>query len=114
MHIRGAVSTSQSLFKPCIVVSYDGLSAQILLHEPYAKLDDANCVSSRKTLAASRIIVDLMHAVTATNYDVTLLDLQPFVSQIFTALYCHSLNPTDVLVHGGESTRTVSQGSSGR
>ena len=56
-------------------------SAQILLHEPHAKIGDVNCQSARRTLAASRAIVELMHAITGTNYDVSLLDLQPFVSQ---------------------------------
>ena len=55
------------------------ISAHILLHEPHAKPDGGNCPSARKTLIASRAIVNLMYTLTATNYDVTLLDLQPFV-----------------------------------
>ncbi|KAF7796741.1 hypothetical protein EIP86_007924 [Pleurotus ostreatoroseus] len=53
--------------------------AQVLLHEPHARIGDMSCVSTRKTLSASRAIVELMYAITATNYDVTLLDLQPFM-----------------------------------
>ncbi|KAJ3537494.1 hypothetical protein NM688_g6679 [Phlebia brevispora] len=53
--------------------------AQVLLHEPHARIGDMTCVSTRKTLAASRVIVELMYAITATNYDVTLLDLMPFM-----------------------------------
>lgn len=53
--------------------------AHILLHEPHAKPDVAGCVSSRKTLNASRAILELIYMVAATNYDVSLLDLQAFV-----------------------------------
>lgn len=53
--------------------------AHILLHEPHAKPDAGSCVSSRKTLNASRAILELMYVLAATNYDVSLLDLQAFV-----------------------------------
>lgn len=59
------------------------ISAHILLHEPHAKPDGSNCPSARKTLLASRAIVNLMYTLTATNYDVTLLDLQAFVRIFF-------------------------------
>ncbi|KAI0340132.1 hypothetical protein BDW22DRAFT_441359 [Trametopsis cervina] len=50
--------------------------AHILLHEPHAKPDVLNCTSAAKTLCASRAIVELMYTIGATNYDITLLDLQ--------------------------------------
>ena len=53
--------------------------AHILLHEPHAKPDVITCPSARKTLTAARAIVELMYMLSSTNYDVTLLDLQPFV-----------------------------------
>ncbi|KAI0691177.1 hypothetical protein BC835DRAFT_1432535, partial [Cytidiella melzeri] len=53
--------------------------AQILLHEPHAKPDATSCPSATKTLMASRTIVELMYTLGATNYDITLLDLQVFM-----------------------------------
>lgn len=55
--------------------------AHILLHEPHAKPDTPNDPSAVKTLMASRTIVELMYTLGSTNYDVTLLDLQVFVSR---------------------------------
>ncbi|PSS32185.1 hypothetical protein PHLCEN_2v2058 [Hermanssonia centrifuga] len=43
-------------------------------------------MSGRKTLSASRSIVDLMYTLTATNFDVSLLDLQPFVCAFIHAI----------------------------
>lgn len=76
-----------------------------MLHEPHAKPDTPNDPSAVKTLMASRTIVELMYTLGSTNYDVTLLDLQVFVSQFFVHA---SLVPgltnaciiLDVLVHG--------------
>ena len=78
--------------------------AHILLHEPHAKPDLATCVSSRKTLNASRAILELMYVLAATNYDVSLLDLQAFVRDLYRYLSGEeelmSGCAVDVLVYG--------------
>ncbi|KAF8507193.1 hypothetical protein F5888DRAFT_1602133 [Russula emetica] len=48
--------------------------AIILLHDPYAHIHSAGCVSAFKILEASRNILELIYAVCSTSFDVTLLD----------------------------------------
>ncbi|KAI0691861.1 hypothetical protein BC835DRAFT_1359567 [Cytidiella melzeri] len=48
--------------------------SQLILHEPYADISDSNCVSRQQILKAVRSILDLMYSLTATSYDVSLLD----------------------------------------
>lgn len=74
-----------------ICFPFSVISASILLHEPHAKPDGGNCPSARKTLLASRGIVNLMYTLTATNYDVTLLDLQTYVRSL--CIRFHRRNP---------------------
>lgn len=56
-----------------------GRSAQIHLHEPFASPGNRSCTSALSILTASRAIVDLLHTVTSTSYDVSLLDTCAFV-----------------------------------
>lgn len=46
----------------------------ILLHEPHANVDRANCTSAAKVLESARAILELIYAVWSTNYDIGLLD----------------------------------------
>jgi hypothetical protein len=46
----------------------------ILLHEPHANVDRANCTSAAKILESARAILELIYAVWSTNYDIGLLD----------------------------------------
>ncbi|KAG2350468.1 hypothetical protein BDR05DRAFT_954566 [Suillus weaverae] len=46
----------------------------ILLHEPHANVDRANCTSAAKILESARAILELLYAVWSTNYDIGLLD----------------------------------------
>lgn len=46
----------------------------ILLHEPHANIDRANCTSAAKILESARAILELIYAVWSTNYDIGLLD----------------------------------------
>ncbi|KAG2118422.1 hypothetical protein DEU56DRAFT_837880 [Suillus clintonianus] len=46
----------------------------ILLHEPHADVDRANCPSAAKILESARAILELIYAVWSTNYDIGLLD----------------------------------------
>ncbi|KAG1783846.1 hypothetical protein EV702DRAFT_1055829 [Suillus placidus] len=46
----------------------------ILLHEPHANVDRANCTSAAKILDSARAILELIYAVWSTNYDIGLLD----------------------------------------
>lgn len=47
---------------------------RILLHEPHANIDRANCTSAAKILESARAILELIYAVWSTNYDIGLLD----------------------------------------
>lgn len=57
--------------------------AQIILHEPFARPGSYACISAYKILSSSRAIVELLHQVSSTSYDVSSLDLYPFVSNSF-------------------------------
>lgn len=56
-------------------------SAQIHLHEPFAKPGSDQCTSALAILTASRAIVDSLHVITSTSFDVSLLDTMAFVSE---------------------------------
>src|SRR6266850_2119008 len=49
-------------------------SAIILLHDPYAHVHSPGCVSAFRILEASRNVLDLIHIVCSTSFDITLLD----------------------------------------
>jgi hypothetical protein len=49
-------------------------SAIILLHDPYAHVRSPGCVSAFRILEASRNVLDLIHIVCSTSFDITLLD----------------------------------------
>ncbi|KAF7791287.1 hypothetical protein EIP86_002301 [Pleurotus ostreatoroseus] len=53
--------------------------AQILLHEPFARPGSYACISAYKILSSSRAIVELLHQVSSTSYDISSLDLYPFL-----------------------------------
>ncbi|KAG8926278.1 hypothetical protein FRC01_009058, partial [Tulasnella sp. 417] len=48
--------------------------AMLLLHDPHANLDSPNCLSADRMLAAARAILDLIYKLTATSFDLMLLD----------------------------------------
>jgi len=48
--------------------------ATLLLHDPHAVPDSPNCLSSTRMLSAARSILDLVYKLTATSYDLLLLD----------------------------------------
>ena len=64
-------------------ISLTDFSATILLHEPHARPGSATCIHAAKILRASRSIVDLAYTLNATSYDVSLLGLNPVVSEIY-------------------------------
>jgi hypothetical protein len=49
-------------------------SAIILLHDPYAHFHSPGCVSAFKILEASRGVLELIHIVRSTSFDITFLD----------------------------------------
>ncbi|KIP05989.1 hypothetical protein PHLGIDRAFT_107482 [Phlebiopsis gigantea 11061_1 CR5-6] len=53
--------------------------AQIHLHEPFANPGSQSCTSALSILTASRAIVDSLHGVTSTSFDVSLLDTMAFL-----------------------------------
>ncbi|KAI0702317.1 hypothetical protein BC835DRAFT_108286 [Cytidiella melzeri] len=53
---------------------------QIQLHEPYSRPGKQSCTSALKILTASRSIVDLLHAISSSSFDVSLLDISAFLS----------------------------------
>ncbi|GBE77868.1 hypothetical protein SCP_0107500 [Sparassis crispa] len=53
--------------------------AQILLHETHAIVGRSTCVSSRKILTSARAILDLLHGVSSTSYDLSLLGIFPMI-----------------------------------
>ncbi|KAJ3541142.1 hypothetical protein NM688_g6125 [Phlebia brevispora] len=53
--------------------------ASILLHEPFARPGSYACISAYKILTSSRAIVELLHQISSTSYDVSSLDLYPFL-----------------------------------
>ncbi|GJE86693.1 fungal specific transcription factor domain-containing protein [Phanerochaete sordida] len=54
--------------------------AQILLHEPHTRMTSLRDPSVPKLLAAARNILDLMYAISATSYDLSLLDHLPILA----------------------------------
>jgi len=48
--------------------------AKILLHDPHADLQSHGCVSVVRILEAARTMLNLLYAILATSYDITLLD----------------------------------------
>ena len=56
--------------------------AQIVLHEPYADMFRSDCLSRAKILKAARGVLDLAYGLSATSYDVSLLDHLPIVGHL--------------------------------
>lgn len=56
--------------------------AQVILHEPYADMDRGDCISRAKILKAARDVLDLTYGLSATSYDVSLLDHLPMVCSL--------------------------------
>ncbi|GJE87922.1 Zn(II)2Cys6 transcription factor [Phanerochaete sordida] len=54
--------------------------AQIHLHEPFARPGYQSCTSAFAILTAARAVVDLLHTITSTSYDVSLVDTWPYLS----------------------------------
>lgn len=48
--------------------------AMLLLHDPHANLESPNCLSAERMLTAARAILDLIYKLTATSFDLMLLD----------------------------------------
>ena len=74
--------------------------ATILLHDPHANLDDLACPSRVKLRQASRSIVELIHLISSTTYDVSLLDHFTIVSKpaYYSSRGCYVLNPISLLL----------------
>ncbi|PSR81917.1 hypothetical protein PHLCEN_2v6212 [Hermanssonia centrifuga] len=53
--------------------------SQILLHEPFARPGSYACISAYKILSSSRAIVEFLHSISSTSYDVSSMDLYPFL-----------------------------------
>ncbi|KAI0094085.1 hypothetical protein BDY19DRAFT_1053457 [Irpex rosettiformis] len=53
---------------------------QIHLHEPYSRPNSSSCSSALKILNSSRGIVDLLHAISSSSFDVSMLDIYPFLA----------------------------------
>ena len=64
--------------------------AQILLHEPHAKLAVPGDVSAARVMYGARAILDLMYAISSTSYDVSLLDHSPIVRYL-SLVVCMSI-----------------------
>ncbi|EKM56901.1 uncharacterized protein PHACADRAFT_254278 [Phanerochaete carnosa HHB-10118-sp] len=54
--------------------------AQILLHEPHVHMSSPRDPSTHKLINAARGILELMYAISATSYDISLLDHLPILS----------------------------------
>ncbi|KAI0345199.1 hypothetical protein BDW22DRAFT_1482423 [Trametopsis cervina] len=52
---------------------------QIHLHEPYARPGSESCLFAFKILTAARAIVDLLHDISSSSFDISLLDIYPFL-----------------------------------
>lgn len=61
-------------------------STQIHLHEPYSKPGSSSCQSALKIITAARAIVDLLHSISSSSFDVSLTDIYPFVSPLISSL----------------------------
>ncbi|KAJ8521445.1 hypothetical protein ONZ45_g1856 [Pleurotus djamor] len=48
--------------------------ANIILHDPHADVQQRGCVSALRILASARSILDLIHCLWATSFDITLLE----------------------------------------
>ncbi|PSR71406.1 hypothetical protein PHLCEN_2v12673 [Hermanssonia centrifuga] len=53
--------------------------AQILLHEPHVRMSSSHDLSVGRVMKAARGILDLMYAISATSFDVSLLDHLPIL-----------------------------------
>ena len=90
------------------------LSAQILLHEPFARPGSYACISAYKILSSSRTIVELLHGISATSFDVSSLDLYPYVRRYLRSLSAFAdIACTALLVHGWKSAGAVHEGGPG-
>ncbi|KAG8894237.1 hypothetical protein FRB99_001396 [Tulasnella sp. 403] len=48
--------------------------AMLLLHDPHARPESPNCLSAERMLTSARAILDLIYKLTATSFDLLLLD----------------------------------------
>jgi hypothetical protein len=62
-------------------------SAIIMLHDPYAHVHSPGCVSAFRILEASRHVLDLIHTVRSTSFDITLLDFFCAVRRLCRAYF---------------------------
>lgn len=60
----------------------------MILHEPYADMTNSDCVSQIQILKAARGVLDLAYGLSATSYDVSLLDHLPIVCLLLRNLWC--------------------------
>ena len=56
-------------------------SCMILLHDPHADVQNSGCMSALRTPTAARDILDLIHALRSTSYDITLVDIPCTVTE---------------------------------
>ncbi|KAK7049865.1 hypothetical protein VNI00_005295 [Paramarasmius palmivorus] len=76
-HLRNPITTT-TVDSHLYTASLMPYAATIILHDPHAAIRNVACVSAMKILAAARCILDLVHDIQSTSYDLTLLD--PFCS----------------------------------
>lgn len=78
-------------------------SAIIRLHEPFALPGNEACTSAFAILQSSRAIIDLLHGLSSTSYDVSSLDSYPFVCHVKSHVpraFIFADFSTDMLVYG--------------
>lgn len=70
----------------CVRAQCSRYRAQILLHEPHVHMSSPRDSSTHKLINAARGILELMYAISATSYDIALLDHLPIVRSHLTPL----------------------------
>ncbi|KAG9009730.1 hypothetical protein FRB90_008175 [Tulasnella sp. 427] len=66
--------TLRSQSKCKLIKTIHPFSAMLLLHDPHANIDSPNCPSASRMLISARAILDLIYKLTATSFDLMLLD----------------------------------------
>jgi hypothetical protein len=67
-------------------------SCIILLHEPHADVRKSGCMSALRMLTAARDILDLIHTLRSTSYDITLVDPSCTVTKISSQFVIFRIN----------------------
>ena len=73
-------------------------SAKIFLHEQFANVGNPSCISAYHTLTNARAIIDLLHAIIMTEFDLARIGLFPIVCIVSSIIRFSKRNDADYLL----------------